>query len=1191
MNPIKKLVAAISAAFSIFSAYATATVYYVTPDGTGGGTSWSDATTLADANGKVEAGDTIRMKAGPYAMKARVQVSKAITIEGGYAGTDDTNPEMLAGNPLTILDGNHDSEVKEGIYLTSSSGTNYFRRVQFSRFGRRGFLKVGTSSLAMYDCKFVNNSSINNLQGRDGGQTFDEDKFGGRGGLFIGTSSTGIKNNNPSSSTLILSNCVFEGNVHTREYTEQWNSLKGKYEAANFYAYYGGGAYFLLWKEVLLDDCKFITNGVPASLTYTNPRQAKGAAVYGYKAPIIANRCDFRGNAMASAYGYFGTAIELSSGCGGSAFTNCLWVGNRVNRGAAATTSDAGMTAFYFNAGASAKLDIVNCTFAYNIMGGETKSAAGLTIGSGVVNVQNSIFYGNRTYSNKFNSTDPSVSTYVNSDIYASGASATINLVDSFTENAVTGAKVSGDPLFVTPLEQFTSCIKSTAKASVAFKEECMEQVLNFDVHLLSTYGYYNNAGEKFSAGTTNVTSAAIDSGSSDSSFDLELSPNGGIVNMGRYGNTVEAAHSPSGQPVLSDNDVNVTYNTYGQPTVTVTPRLDDGGVEYNAKVNIVIEGDTAAAGIIAAGNKSYDFDVAGIKPNQEVTYSVNEIFAPNSVLNVQVVVTSDGAEPVSVIKSVQLSDAVLPDCYGHGKTGVVHCWADAPGNNDGSSWVHAYRNLADAVNDLNEGATELWIAGTNVLSQSVARYSATIAEGQILGGFTGMENDASSRAPEAISVIDGNNLYIPLSLANVNRVYIERIKFVRGSPHNIYKVSSVGDLEFRDCQFLDCAKSKANFVGDPEVNLGLGGYFVGNGTSELIFSNCVFRGNRVFKSDEKKIRGAGAYFKNYAQVVMNDCIFAHNGVSFTSNGSGLTFQYDKDGGAFSADNSKIVASRCQFLANSLLSNESAGNGIYCPSGIVMLNGSACGGSVFTNCLWAGNQISKCNTASYGIPNNAGMLSITTSAAADPVDVVNCTYYCNLVDAQNSPVSINVFAGKLNAVNSIFYGAVTGVYQNVAKQIYVHSGASADISNCLIEENEDVGCENGGTLVMNDCLFNQDPNFVGIELWNCLNRRISVSNYSNQDTRKKKYINHDNFAIYDMTNLNVHVKSSAGYYDENTGELVTFRRESSPAVDAGKKLGEIKEREPHGNKVNLGFYGNTPWATLSAMRGLSVIVR
>lgn len=1185
MNPIKKLVAAISAAFSIFSAYASV-VYYVTPDGTGAGTSWSDATTLAGANGKVAAGDTIRMKAGTYTMTARVEISKAITVEGGYAGTDDAMPEVLAENPLTILDGEHNSAVTEGVFLTSNSGTNYFRRVQFSRFGRRGFLKKGGSSLQMYDCKFVNNSSALNLKGATGWGTADryysQDEGGGRGALFIGSNRVTKDSSNDSVATLVLSNCVFEGNVHTKQT-----------ESSAYYAGFGDGAYFLKWEKVYLDNCKFYTNGVPVGVTgaNANPRTHKGAAFYAYQAPIVANHCEFRGNNLVSAYGSSdGVISEFGSGCSGSSFTNCLWVGNRVSRGGAGTSTTVGASTILFSSGSTATLDLVNCTIAYNIMAGEKKSAAGLTVGSGVVNVQNCIFYGNRMYSDKFDSMDPSKSTYVNSDIYASGASATINLVDSFTENAVTGAKVSGDPLFLTSMEHFTSCVKSTAKKTVAFKEECMAQVLDFDVHLLSAYGYYNNAGQKFYAGVTNVTSAAIDGGSSDSSFDLELSPNGGIVNMGRYGNTVEAAHSPSGQPVLSDNDVNVTYNTYGQPTVTVTPRLDDGGVEYNAKINIVIEGDTAAAGIIAAGNKSYDFDVAGIKPNQQVTYFVNEIFAPNSVLNVQVVVTSDGAKPVHVTKTVQLSDAVLPDCYGHGKTGVVHYWADAPGNNDGSSWVHAYRNLADAVSDLNEGATELWIAGTNVLSQSAPYYTAKIAEGRILGGFTGMEDDAASRKPEAMSVIDGNDLYIPLLLANVNRIYIERIKFVRGSPHNIYKISSAGDLEFRDCQFLDCAKPKSNFVGDPEVDIGLGGYFAGNGTSQLILFNCVFRGNRAYSTDEKRLRGAGAYFKNYAQVVMNDCIFAHNGVSFTSQGKNLTFQYNKDGGAFSADSSKIVANRCQFLANNLLSN-SQGEGNYQPSSIVMLNGSACGGSAFTNCLWAGNQVSKCSIASYGIPNNAGMLSITTSAAADPVDVVNCTYYCNLVDAQNSPVSINVFAGKLNAVNSIFYGAVTGIYQNVAKQIYVHSGASADISNCLIEEDEDVGCENGGTLVMNDCLFNQDPNFVGTELWNCLNRRISVSNYSNTDTRKKTYINHDNFAIYDMTNLNVHVKSSAGYYDENTGELVTFRRESSPAVDAGKKLGEIKEREPHGNKVNLGFYGNTPWATLSARHGLSVIVR
>lgn len=140
MNPIKKLVAAISAAFSIFSAYAS--VYYVTPDGTGGGTSWSDATTLAGANGKVAAGGTIRMKAGTYTMTAGVTISKAITVEGGYKGEindDPTDDLVLADNPETVLDGAYNSGVNEAVTVTSSSGTNYFYRMAFARFYRRGF--------------------------------------------------------------------------------------------------------------------------------------------------------------------------------------------------------------------------------------------------------------------------------------------------------------------------------------------------------------------------------------------------------------------------------------------------------------------------------------------------------------------------------------------------------------------------------------------------------------------------------------------------------------------------------------------------------------------------------------------------------------------------------------------------------------------------------------------------------------------------------------------------------------------------------------------------------------------------------------------------------------------------------------------------------------------------------------------
>ena len=208
MTKLAKILSLIAICF-IQSAYA-ANVFYVTPDGTGSGTSWSDATTLAGANGNVAAGDTIRMKAGTYTMTARVQVTKAITIEGGYKGEVDEDL-TLADDPETVLDGAYNSEVKEPIYLTTSSGTNYFHRLAFTRFYRRGFLKYGNASLEMYNCRFANNSPTLKLNGEFSAIT--SDTGGGRGALFIGSAST---------SYLTLSNCVFENNIYTAAGSENF---------------------------------------------------------------------------------------------------------------------------------------------------------------------------------------------------------------------------------------------------------------------------------------------------------------------------------------------------------------------------------------------------------------------------------------------------------------------------------------------------------------------------------------------------------------------------------------------------------------------------------------------------------------------------------------------------------------------------------------------------------------------------------------------------------------------------------------------------------------------------------------------------------------------------------------------------------------------------------------------------------
>ena len=79
---------------------------------------------------------------------------------------------------------------------------------------------------------------------------------------------------------------------------------------------------------------------------------------------------------------------------------------------------------------------------------------------------------------------------------------------------------------------------------------------------------------------------------------------------------------------------------------------------------------------------------------------------------------------------------------------------------------------------------------------------------------------------------------------------------------------------------------------------------------------------------------------------------------------------------------------------------------------------------------------------------------------------------------------------------------------------------------------------------------------------------------------------------------NVHLRGGRGYFDEKTGELVAeyLRAEQSPAIDAGDPESDYRD-EPkckygyHGKRVNLGAYGNTPWATMSTKPGIYIYLR
>ena len=84
-----------------------------------------------------------------------------------------------------------------------------------------------------------------------------------------------------------------------------------------------------------------------------------------------------------------------------------------------------------------------------------------------------------------------------------------------------------------------------------------------------------------------------------------------------------------------------------------------------------------------------------------------------------------------------------------------------------------------------------------------------------------------------------------------------------------------------------------------------------------------------------------------------------------------------------------------------------------------------------------------------------------------------------------------------------------------------------------------------------------------------------------------------------VVDYDVHLRGGRGYYSEKTGELVTeyARKPHSPAIDTGDPKSDF-HGEPqvpgvggHGHRVNLGAYGNTPWATLSAPSSTFLILR
>ena len=940
--------------------------------------------------------------------------------------------------------------------------------------------------------------------------------------------------------SLVVSNCTYAGN---------------RYSATG--GVYGGlGIYAESFKSATIDNSLFVTNGytllgAPDSKSWIG-YFTRGSAINMIDTPTAIRNSRFAGNCCpvrsSDVDGQWdGGAVFLQGRCGGSFVDHCQFIGNTDRLSFQPVgVRYSGALSIYLKTKTD-RATVRNCTFAYNITQGDF-SAGGLTVGQGDVDVLNSIFWRN----------ERAILTTVgygrDIQVHANG---TVHLADSFV-TALDGTAVAGtgvdiddgsvyaaDPKLVTSTADFESLVTSTA-SYFYYTETRLSAKSAMDCHLLSSAGYRLNDGREGPA--TQECSPAIDSGNPYSDYSREPSPNGGCINLGAFGNTPEASKTSVGQPCAA---IEMTFpDGMARPKATVTMGLAEGS-DYSAHVTL-----TCSTGGVPLAVREYD----GVA-STDVIDSLFPIYVPVGVeVTAMVAIIAKGATNVAYAVT-KPATGILPAYFGKGGgSNVIHVRQGADCRMDGSNWTDAYPDLASVFkNAPDETKTEVWLSVTNDCLPTPVTLSHPLS---FRGGFSGVENSSAERRKGVCSTIDGRLLYRTLGFVVEagSTASVERILFTRSNVPALSKTGA-GDLNVVDCRFVDNQ-------GSGQID-GRGLYASGGKVS---VADCQFIMNRGGTS--KAGFGCGINLTDCENAYVDNCLFATNGGSFGTSGRVWSGLYN--GSAVYVKNTPAVLRNCRFVAHG------AGQRDDTDGGIVYFCGTS-GGSALTNCAIIGNSdflsLQNNTTGKAG-----GALVCALSSQDATLDVCNCTIAYNLTQGQYSSAGLNVISGTVNVRNSIIFGNIRGcrASSDAGADVDVKVGATANLYYTLLTAKGEPSVKSVGTLNIAPTCFAGNPSFVS-----------TTNDFQTLLTGDADWWNLPQGNEGACAALNVHLRGGSGYVDEITGALVAAyaRDKDSLAMDAGDPKSDYShEARPNGQRINLGAYGNTPYATMSNY-GLMLIVR
>ncbi len=307
------------------------------------------------------------------------------------------------------------------------------------------------------------------------------------------------------------------------------------------------------------------------------------------------------------------------------------------------------------------------------------------------------------------------------------------------------------------------------------------------------------------------------------------------------------------------------------------------------------------------------------------------------------------------------------------------------------------------------------------------------------------------------------------------------------------------------------------------------GGGIRKSGVGSLTVANTVFCNNRFTGTGRN---GGGGYFSG-GSVTLTNCSFIGN----------IGAQYNR-GGGFYATGVNLVVEDCRFSDNRTGSSNAGGGAFYVTGGTLDVRA----------CVFDANVIGTCSTSDGGAVSLAGALSATFR---------NCVFNGNS-GGRGGAIAVSLSEESTTTVeNCTFANTNKAGYYGGA--VFVGSGIVRVNNSILWNNSAQYGAEiynGGGAISVEFCCLSATG--AG-----ALSGSVSMLSCITEDPL---------FA----GGSDFHLQSSEGRWDPDSASWTSDAGQYSPCIDRGDPESDYS-REPteHGYRVNIGAYGNTPYASKS----------